>query len=120
MPVPTPDAARLLLSDIDERDQAFLAGGKTAEGFFRYRGGIEAAIARGLAYAPYADILWCETSEPNFEQARRFANAIHAHFPGKLLAYNCSPSFHWNGNYYGAPVANFQAQLAPWAISSNS
>ena len=101
------DAARLLLSDADERDQAFLAGGKTDEGFFRYRGGIEAAIARGLAYAPYADVLWCETSEPNFEQARRFANAIHAHFPGKLLAYNCSPSFHWKKTTHGAPDRQF-------------
>ena len=106
------DAARLLLSDADERDQAFLAGGKTDEGFFRYRGGIEAAIARGLAYAPYADVLWCETSEPNFEQARRFANAIHAHFPGKLLAYNCSPSFHWKKLLTAHQIANFQVQLA--------
>ena len=89
------DAARLLLSDIDPRDEPFLTGGRTEEGFFHYRGGIEAAIARGLAYAPYADMLWCETSEPNLEEARRFAEAIHARYPGKLLAYNCSPSFHW-------------------------
>ena len=89
------DSARLLLSDADPRDEPFLEGGKTEEGFFHYRGGLDAAIARGLAYAPYADLIWCETSEPDFEHARRFAEAIHAHYPGKLLAYNCSPSFHW-------------------------
>lgn len=106
------DAARLLLSDADERDHQFLTGGKTEEGFFRYEGGIEAAIARGLAYAPYADVLWCETSEPNFEQARRFAQAIHERFPGKLLAYNCSPSFHWKKLLTAHQIANFQVQLS--------
>jgi isocitrate lyase len=106
------DAARLLLSDADERDRQFLTGGKTEEGFFRYEGGIEAAIARGLAYAPYADVLWCETSEPNFEQARRFAQAIHERFPGKLLAYNCSPSFHWKKLLTAHQIANFQVQLS--------
>ena len=106
------DAARLLLSDADERDHPFLTGGKTEEGFFRYEGGIEAAIARGLAYAPYADVLWCETSEPNFEQARRFAQAIHERFPGKLLAYNCSPSFHWKKLLTAHQIANFQVQLS--------
>jgi isocitrate lyase len=106
------DAARLLLSDIDERDRPFLGDGRTEEGFFHYRGGIEAAIARGLAYAPYADVLWCETSEPNFEQARRFANAIHARFPEKLLAYNCSPSFHWKKLLTAHQIADFQLQLA--------
>ena len=106
------DAARLLLSDTDSRDQPFLSGEKTEEGFFRYRGGMDAAIARGLAYAPYADILWCETSEPDVEQARRFAHAIHARFPGKLLAYNCSPSFHWKKLLTASQIANFQAQLA--------
>jgi isocitrate lyase len=106
------DAARLLLSDVDPRDHPFLTGGKTEEGFFHYRGGIEAAIARGLAYAPFADVIWCETSEPDFEQARRFAHGIHARFPGKLLAYNCSPSFHWKKMLSDREIATFQSQLA--------
>jgi isocitrate lyase len=106
------DAARLLLSDADPRDHVFLTGGKTEEGFFHYRGGIEAAIARGLAYAPYADVIWCETSEPNFEQARRFAHGIHSRFPGKLLAYNCSPSFHWKKLLTDCEISSFQSQLA--------
>ena len=105
------DAARLLLSDIDGRDEPFLTGGRTEEGFFHYRGGIDAAIARGLAYAPFADVLWCETSEPDLDQARRFANAIHAKFPGKLLAYNCSPSFHWNKLLAPEEIATFQEKL---------
>ncbi|HEV2445649.1 MAG TPA: isocitrate lyase, partial [Candidatus Sulfopaludibacter sp.] len=105
------DAARLLLSDIDPRDEPFLTGGKTEEGFFHYRGGLDAAIARALAYAPYADVLWCETSEPDFDQARRFAQAIHAHYPGKLLAYNCSPSFHWRKFLTAQQIAEFQTQL---------
>lgn len=106
------DAARLLLSDVDSRDEPFLTGGRTEEGFFHYQGGIEAAIARGLAYAPFADVLWCETSEPNLEQAQRFARAIHARYPGKLLAYNCSPSFHWKKLLTAHEIANFQLQLA--------
>jgi isocitrate lyase len=106
------DAARLLLSDIDPRDEPFLTGGRTREGFFHYRGGIEAAIARGLMYAPYADVLWCETSEPDLEQARRFAAAIHASYPGKLLAYNCSPSFHWKKMLNEHQIAQFQTQLS--------
>lgn len=106
------DAARLLLSDADPLDHPFLSGERTEEGFFHYRGGIEAAIARGLAYAPFADVLWCETSEPDLEQARRFAHAIHARFPGKLLAYNCSPSFYWKKLLTAHQIANFQAQLA--------
>ena len=106
------DSARLLLSDADPRDEPFLEGGKTEEGFFHYRGGLDAAIARGLAYAPYADLIWCETSEPDFEHARRFAEAIHAHYPGKLLAYNCSPSFHWKKLLTDAEIANFQSRLA--------
>ena len=106
------DAARLLLSDIDPRDEPFLTGGRTREGFFHYRGGIDAAIARGLMYAPYADVLWCETSEPDLEQARRFATAIHARYPGKLLAYNCSPSFHWKKMLTEHQIALFQTQLA--------
>jgi len=106
------DAARLLLSDVDSRDEPFLTGGRTEEGFFHYQGGLEAAIARGLAYAPFADVLWCETSQPDFEQARRFAHAIHARYPGKLLAYNCSPSFHWKKLLTAHQIANFQLQLA--------
>jgi len=85
------NGAHLLTSDIDPRDQEFLTGNRTPEGFFCIRGGIESAIARAISYAPYADLIWCETSEPNIEEARRFADAIHEKFPGKLLAYNCSP-----------------------------
>jgi isocitrate lyase len=106
------DAAKLLLSDVDPRDEPFLTGGRTADGFYHFRGGIEAAITRGLMYAPYADVLWCETSEPDLEQARRFATAIHARYPGKLLAYNCSPSFHWKKLLTGHQIAHFQAELA--------
>ena len=106
------DAARLLLSDIDPSDEPFLTGGRTQEGFYHYRGGIEAAIARGLMYAPYADVLWCETSEPDFEQAQRFAAGIHARYPGKLLAYNCSPSFHWKKLLTDYQIAQFQTQLS--------
>jgi isocitrate lyase len=105
------DAANLLLTDADPRDRPFLTGGRTEEGFFRYRGGLEAAIARALAYAPYADVLWCETSQPDLDQARRFAEAIHRRFPGKLLAYNCSPSFHWRKFLSEGQIAAFQTQL---------
>ena len=105
------NSAGLLLSDIDPRDTPFLTGGRTTEGFFYFRGGIQAAIARGLAYAPYADMLWCETSEPNLEEAREFAEAIHAKVPGKLLAYNCSPSFHWKKKLDDATIARFQREL---------
>ncbi len=105
------DAARLLLSDVDSRDERFLTGGRTQEGFFHFKGGIDAAIARGLMYAPYADVLWCETSEPDLAQARRFAEEIHAHYPGKLLAYNCSPSFHWKKMLGEREIAEFQAEL---------
>lgn len=105
------DSAKLLLSDVDPRDQPFLAGSRTEEGFFHYRGGIEAAIARGLAYAPYADLLWCETSLPDLEHARQFAQAIHSRFPGKLLAYNCSPSFYWKKMLSDREIAEFQARL---------
>lgn len=106
------DAARLLLSDVDPRDAPFLAGGRTEEGFFHFRGGMEAAAARGLAYAPYADMIWCETSEPDVEQARYFAESIHARYPGKLLAYNCSPSFHWKKKLDEHQIARFQHRLA--------
>ncbi|MFP3381003.1 isocitrate lyase, partial [Bacillus sp. SIMBA_069] len=86
-------------------------GERTAEGFFRLKGGLDAAIARGLAYAPYADLIWCETSEPNMEEARRFAEAIHEQFPGKLLAYNCSPSFNWKKKLDEKSIARFQEEL---------
>src|SRR3954453_21920926 len=105
------NSAGLLLSDVDPRDTPFLTGGRTTEGFFHFRGGIQAAIARGLAYAPYADMLWCETSEPNLAEARMFAEAIHAKFPGKLLAYNCSPSFHWKKKLDDTTIAHFQQEL---------
>jgi len=105
------DSAALLLSDIDPRDHQFLTGTRTEEGFFGYRGGLEAAIARGLAYCPYADMLWCETSHPDLDQARRFAAAIHAELPGKLLAYNCSPSFHWKRHLNERQIAEFQLRL---------
>jgi isocitrate lyase len=106
------DSAHLLTNDIDPRDREFITGERTAEGFFRIRGGLDAAIARGLAYAPYVDLLWCETSEPNLEEARRFAEGIHAKFPGKLLAYNCSPSFNWKKKLDDAAIAGFQTELA--------
>jgi isocitrate lyase len=105
-------SAKLLTSDIDEYDRPFLTGERTTEGFHRVRDGIEAAIARGLAYAPYADLLWWETSEPDLDQARAFANAIHAHFPDKMLAYNCSPSFNWTRKLDEATIATFQQRLA--------
>src|SRR5438270_3296052 len=89
------NSAHLLTSDIDPRDRKFLTGDRTAEGFYCIRGGLDSAIARGLAYAPYADLIWCETSEPNLQEAQAFAAAIHAQYPGKMLAYNCSPSFNW-------------------------
>ncbi len=104
--------ATLLMSDVDERDRRFLTGERTAEGYHVVRGGIEAATARALAYAPYADILWCETSEPDIEDAARFAEAIHSRFPGKLLAYNCSPSFNWKRHLPDAEIAGFQEELA--------
>ncbi len=105
-------AAQLITSDIDPRDRPFLTGERTPEGFFRTRAGLEAAIARGLAYAPYADMIWCETSEPDLDEARQFAEAIHAQFPGKLLAYNCSPSFNWKRKLDDATIARFQRSLA--------
>ena len=105
------DAATLITSDVDENDRPFLTGERTAEGFFRVEAGIEPAIARGLAYAPYADVVWMETSTPTLEDARRFADAIHAEFPGKLLAYNCSPSFNWKQHLDDATIASFQSEL---------
>ncbi len=105
------NSAKLLTSDVDARDRAFLTGARTAEGFFEFRGGLDAAIARGLAYAPYADLIWCETSSPDLSEARRFAEGIHARFPGKLLAYNCSPSFNWSRHLDAAGIARFQHEL---------
>jgi len=106
------NGAQLLTSDIDPRDQEFIIKGeRTAEGFYRVRAGLDQAIARGLAYAPYADLIWCETSEPNLEEAKRFAEAIHKEFPGKLLAYNCSPSFNWKRKLDDATIAKFQREL---------
>lgn len=105
------NGAHLITSDIDPRDNEFLTGERTAEGFFRMQGGIDAAIARGLAYAPYADLIWCETSEPNLAEAKQFADAIHAQYPGKMLAYNCSPSFNWERKLDKETIASFQDQL---------
>jgi isocitrate lyase len=105
------NSAGLLLSDADARDREFIYGERTPEGFYSFHGGIDAAIARGLAYAPYADMLWCETSTPDLGEARKFADAIHATFPGKLLAYNCSPSFNWKKKLNDVTIANFQQEL---------
>jgi len=105
------NAAGLLTSDVDERDRPFLTGERTPEGFFRVRPGLDQAIARGLVYAPHADLVWCETAKPDLEEARRFAEAIHAEFPGKMLAYNCSPSFNWRRNLDDATIARFQREL---------
>ncbi|MFI8705920.1 isocitrate lyase [Bacillus sp. NPDC077411] len=108
------DAADLITSDIDPVDQPFITGERTPEGFFRTKAGLDQAIARGLAYAPYADLVWCETSEPNLEDAKRFAEAIHEKFPGKLLAYNCSPSFNWKKKLDDKTIANFQKEIASY------
>jgi isocitrate lyase len=105
-------AATLITSDIDPRDQEFLTGDRTAEGFYNTRNGIDVVIARGLAYAPYADLIWVESSEPDLELAQRFAAAIHEQFPGKKLAYNCSPSFNWKSHLNDAQIAAFQRELA--------
>lgn len=105
------EAATLLTSDIDERDKPFCTGERTVEGFYRIRPGTETAIARGRAYAPYADMIWCETSTPDLEVAKKFAEGIHAEFPGKLLAYNCSPSFNWKAKLDAATIAKFQREL---------
>jgi isocitrate lyase len=105
-------AATLLTSDIDEADRAFTTGERTSEGYFAVRNGMDAATARALAYAPYADLLWCETSTPDLNEARAFAEAIHRQFPGKMLAYNCSPSFNWQRNLDAGTIAKFQRELA--------
>ena len=106
------NSAFLLTSDVDEYDKRFCTGNRTVEGFYEINGGLDSAIARGLAYAPYADMIWCETSEPNLKEAERFANEIHKQFPGKLLAYNCSPSFNWKKKLDDATIARFQPALA--------
>jgi isocitrate lyase len=105
-------SATLLTSDVDERDREFLTGERTPEGFFRIQPGIEAPIARALAYAPYADVLWCETSTPDLDEAAAFAEAVHAKYPSKLLAYNCSPSFNWRKHLDDKTIASFQQELA--------
>jgi len=105
-------SATLLTSDVDERDREFLTGERTPEGFYRVQPGIEAPIARALAYAPYADVIWCETSTPDLDEAAAFAGAVHARYPGKLLAYNCSPSFNWRKHLDEKTIASFQAELA--------
>jgi isocitrate lyase len=105
------EAADLVTSDVDENDQAFCTGERTVEGFFRTKPGLEQAISRGLAYAPYADLVWCETGKPDLAYAKAFADAIHKQFPGKLLAYNCSPSFNWKKNLDDATIAKFQREL---------
>jgi isocitrate lyase len=105
------DSATLLTSDIDPADREFTTGERTSEGFYRVRGGLDSAIARGLAYAPYADLVWCESSTPDLTEARRFADAIHNDYPGKLLAYNCSPSFNWSRRLDATTIAKFQREL---------
>jgi isocitrate lyase len=106
------DAADMITSDVDERDHEFIAGERTEEGFYRTRAGVEQAISRALAYAPYADLIWCETSEPDYDHARRFAEAVHEHFPDKKLAYNCSPSFNWKSKLSDDEIESFQDELA--------
>ena len=108
------EAADLLTSDVDANDQEFCTGERTVEGFYKVRNGLDQAISRGLAYAPYADLVWCETGKPDLEFARKFAEAIHAKFPGKLLAYNCSPSFNWKKNLDDATIAKFQKEIASY------
>jgi isocitrate lyase len=105
------EAADLLTSDVDDNDKPYLTGERTPEGFFRTKPGIEQAISRGLAYAPYADLVWCETGKPDLAFAKKFAEAIHAKFPGKMLSYNCSPSFNWKKNLDDATIAKFQKEL---------
>jgi isocitrate lyase len=105
------EAADLVTTDVDENDRPYLTGERTVEGFFRTRKGFDQAVSRGLAYAPYADLIWCETGTPDLEFARKFAEAIHRQFPGKMLAYNCSPSFNWKKNLDESTIAKFQREL---------
>ncbi|WP_341501817.1 isocitrate lyase [Gallaecimonas sp. GXIMD4217] len=111
------NAADLLTSDVDPHDRDFVTGERTSEGFYRVRPGLDQAIARGLAYAPYADLIWCETAKPDLDEARRFAEAIHAKFPGKKLAYNCSPSFNWKKHLDDDTIARFQRELGAMGYS---
>jgi isocitrate lyase len=106
------DSAALLTSDVDPRDREFLTGERTSEGFFGIRAGLKSAIARAISYAPYADLLWCETSKPDLREAKEFAESVQSKFPGKLLAYNCSPSFNWKKHLSDSTIANFQRELA--------
>jgi isocitrate lyase len=108
------NSATLITSDIDERDHPFLTDARTAEGYFTVRNGLDSAIQRAISYAPYSDMLWCETSEPNLKEARRFAEGVHASFPGKLLAYNCSPSFNWKKKLDSVTISKFQRELAAY------
>jgi len=108
------EAADLLTSDVDDNDKPFTTGERTVEGFYKVRNGLDQSISRGLAYAPYADLVWCETGKPDLEFARKFAEAIHAKFPGKMLAYNCSPSFNWKKNLDDATIAKFQKEIASY------
>jgi len=105
------NGATLLTSDVDERDAPFVTGQRTPEGFYEVRDGLDSAIARGLSYAPYCDLIWCETAHPDLDEARRFADAIHAEYPGKMLAYNCSPSFNWSKHLDEGTIARFQKEL---------
>ena len=105
------NGATLMTSDIDERDRRFVTGERTPEGFYRVEDGLDSAIARGLSYAPYSDLIWCETARPDLDEARTFAEAIHAEFPGKMLAYNCSPSFNWSKHLDEGTIARFQKEL---------
>jgi isocitrate lyase len=106
------NAADLLTTDADPYDAGFLTGERTSEGFYKVQAGIEQAISRGLAYAPYADMVWCETAKPDLDEARKFAEAIKAQYPDKILAYNCSPSFNWKKNLDDATIARFQQELS--------
>src|ERR1700746_3815159 len=106
------NSAHLLTSDVDPRDREFLTGGRTSEGFFHVRPGLKSAVARAISYAPYADLLWCETSKPDLREAKEFAEGVHTKFPGKLLAYNCSPSFNWKKHLSDSTIASFQRELA--------
>ena len=113
------NAAKLITNDHDENDKPFLTGERSPEGFYYVKAGIDQAISRGLAYAPYADLIWCETATPNLDEAKKFADAIHKKFPGKLLAYNCSPSFNWKKHLSDAEIADFQKKLVKWDINFN-
>ena len=105
------EAANLLTSDVDDRDKAFCTGERTIEGFYRCKNGVDQAISRGLAYAPYADLVWCETGKPDMDYAKKFAEALQKEYPEQLLAYNCSPSFNWKANLDDASIAKFQREL---------